>query len=139
MSIAPATHAQDKEKIVVYGLPYQFSEYSQYVATSYASVQWLSAVQAGLLSRTTEKNRAFGLELASAMTISADGLTYTFTLKDGLKFADGSDLTAEDVKFTYEILLDENVNTVGQSFLATFMSADKITVSDTKTIAFELI
>jgi peptide/nickel transport system substrate-binding protein len=35
-------------------------------------------------------------DLATAMPdISADGLTYTFTLKDGIKFGDGTDLTAK--------------------------------------------
>ncbi len=33
--------------------------------------------------------------------ISEDHLTYTFTLKDGIKFSDGTDLTTEDVAFTY--------------------------------------
>ena len=33
--------------------------------------------------------------------ISDDGLTYTFNLKKGIKFHDGSDFTAEDVVFTY--------------------------------------
>lgn len=34
--------------------------------------------------------------------VSEDGLTYTFTLKEGVKFSDGSDLTTEDVKYTFE-------------------------------------
>ena len=34
-----------------------------------------------------------------------DGLTFTFTLQDGLKFSDGSDLTAEDVAFTIRGML----------------------------------
>ena len=34
--------------------------------------------------------------------VSDDGLTYTITLKKGVKFSDGSDLTTEDVKYTFE-------------------------------------
>lgn len=39
-------------------------------------------------------------KLASDYEISADGLTYTFTLRDGIKWADGSDLTMDDVVFS---------------------------------------
>src|SRR5688500_811813 len=34
--------------------------------------------------------------------ISADGLTYTFSIREGVKFHDGSDLTADDVKFSWD-------------------------------------
>jgi peptide/nickel transport system substrate-binding protein len=34
--------------------------------------------------------------------ISADGLTYTFKIREGVKFHDGTDLTAEDVKFSWD-------------------------------------
>ena len=34
--------------------------------------------------------------------VSEDGLTYSFELKEGVKFSDGSDLTTEDVKYTFE-------------------------------------
>ena len=46
--------------------------------------------------------------LAKEWDISADGLTYTFELNEGVKFHDGSDLTASDVKFTVERILDVN-------------------------------
>ena len=36
-------------------------------------------------------------------TISEDGLTWTVTLKPGVKFHDGTDLTADDVVQTYEL------------------------------------
>ncbi len=45
-------------------------------------------------------------DLAKSYTVSDDGLTYTFTLKDGLKFQDGAALTAEDVAFTVEKVQD---------------------------------
>ena len=36
-------------------------------------------------------------QMAEGYTLSDDELTYTITLRDGLKFHDGSDVTAEDV------------------------------------------
>ena len=44
--------------------------------------------------------------LAEGCTISDDGLTYTFTLKDGLKWSDGSDLTAEDFVYSWKRAAD---------------------------------
>jgi peptide/nickel transport system substrate-binding protein len=41
-------------------------------------------------------------ELADSWTVSDDGLTYTFKLKSGLKFASGNPITAEDVAFSFE-------------------------------------
>ena len=41
-------------------------------------------------------------ELAESWMISEDGMTYTFKLKPGLKFASGNPITAEDVAFSFE-------------------------------------
>jgi len=45
-------------------------------------------------------------ELAEDWTISDDGLTYTFTLRDGVKFSDGTPLTAEAVKTSFEASIE---------------------------------
>jgi oligopeptide transport system substrate-binding protein len=42
-------------------------------------------------------------------TLSSDGLTYTFTLRDGLKYSDGSALTAKDFAYGFTRLCDPNV------------------------------
>ena len=44
--------------------------------------------------------------LAEEWTVSDDALTYTFKLKEGIKFSDGSDFTSEDVVFTYQQVMD---------------------------------
>lgn len=44
--------------------------------------------------------------LAEKWDISADGLVYTYTLREGLKFDDGTPLTAADVEFTLTLLHD---------------------------------
>jgi peptide/nickel transport system substrate-binding protein len=41
-------------------------------------------------------------DLAESWTVSDDGLTYTFTLKPGMKFASGNPITAEDVAYSFE-------------------------------------
>lgn len=45
-------------------------------------------------------------DLAESYKISDDGLTYTFTLREGLHFHDGEPLTAEDVAFTVQKIQD---------------------------------
>ena len=42
-------------------------------------------------------------------TLSADGLTYTFTLRDGLKYSDGSPVTAKDFAYGFTRLCDPNI------------------------------
>lgn len=43
---------------------------------------------------------------AEKYDVSDDGLTYTFTLRDGLKWSDGSDFTAEDFVYTFRRVVD---------------------------------
>ena len=45
-------------------------------------------------------------DLAEKVDVSADGLTYTATLRDGLKWSDGSDLTAEDFVYSWQRIAD---------------------------------
>ncbi len=40
--------------------------------------------------------------LATEWTVSDDGLTYTFTLQKGVKFHNGREMTAEDVKYSWD-------------------------------------
>lgn len=46
--------------------------------------------------------------LAESWEISEDGLTYTFSLQDGVTFHDGTKLTAEDVVFSFERAMGED-------------------------------
>ena len=54
-------------------------------------------------------------ELASDIKRSDDGMTYTFTLRDGVKFHDGRVLSSADVKYTEQ----EQVMAVGDGFWKT--------------------
>jgi ABC-type transport system substrate-binding protein len=49
--------------------------------------------------------------LAESWTVSDDGLVYTFTLRSGVTFSDGSALDAADVKYSFDRLSDPAVGT----------------------------
>ncbi len=71
--------------------------------------------------------------LAESWEISPDGLTYTFKIRDGVKFHDGTPVNAEAVKFSFERLLSVGMGAVGN-----FTSIDKIEVADEMTVKFIL-
>ncbi len=56
-------------------------------------------------------------DLAESWDISSDGLVYTFHLRQGVKFHNGKQCTADDVKFTYYKLLDPQVDSPFRSSL----------------------
>ncbi len=55
-------------------------------------------------------------ELASDYTISEDGLTHSFTLKDGIKFHNGRVITAEDVKYSLDRVTNPETRSPGAGF-----------------------
>jgi len=73
--------------------------------------------------------------LADSFTQSADGLEWTFVLKDGITFQDGAPLTSADVVYTYRRLLDPATASPAASELG-MITADGITASDAKTVVF---
>jgi peptide/nickel transport system substrate-binding protein len=54
--------------------------------------------------------------LLDSYEVAEDGLTYTFNLKQGVQFHDGSELTAEDVKYTFEYYSQPG-NAIANEFL----------------------
>jgi peptide/nickel transport system substrate-binding protein len=82
-----------------------------------------------------DQNGAVQPGLADSWTISDDGLTFTFTLHEGVTFHDGSTFDAEDVKFTFErILAEDSVN----AQKALYEPIETVTIIDPQTVQFTL-
>lgn len=76
----------------------------------------LNNVFEGLVAYSTEDGALIPGE-AESWTISEDGLTYTFTLREGLKWSDGSDHTAADYVYAMKRILDPNTEAKYVDFL----------------------
>jgi len=85
--------------------------------------------------------------LAESWTISEDGTVYTFTLRDGVKFSNGRQITAEDVKYSFERLLNPELPSPTYFFFDTLVGvpeyrngeADEVTgirIVDDRTVEF---
>ncbi|MEU3655506.1 ABC transporter substrate-binding protein [Streptomyces sp. NPDC032161] len=63
--------------------------------------------------------------LATALPeVSADGLTYTYRLRKGVKFSDGKPFGAKDVVFTYRTILDPRTNNASRTELDALKSVE---------------
>jgi ABC-type transport system substrate-binding protein len=87
----------------------------------------------GLITRFKDApDNYYGQIANNNWDVSADGLTWTFSLRPGVKFNDGTDVTVEDVIFSYQDYLDPETVSYGATSLATYLNASNvIKVNDT--------
>ncbi len=76
-------------------------------------------------------------DLAESWTISKDGLVYTFKLRQGVKFHDGSDMTSKDVKASYDKILSPPEGTKSLRAKA-YSTVKSVEAPDANTVRFTL-
>ena len=91
-----------------------------------------------LLRLDANLNPVYG-DLAQSWTASPDGMTYTFTLKNNIKWHDGTPFSADDVAFSMKTAMKSpQVNQVMKSALNCIKGAAAFTADATKTAANDI-
>ncbi len=103
---APTALAQTPPGVLVVGQIAEPKSLDPHAVTAVNDFRILMNVYDGLV-RYKDGTLEVEPALAESWTISEDGAVYTFTLRSGVTFHDGSPLTAEAVKFNFDRMLDE--------------------------------
>ena len=110
------------------GEPDQLDPHS---TSAYPSFQVLENVYDTLVQPNADLE--FEPALATDWQISDDQLTWTFTLREGVTFHDGSELTSEDVKFSYDRIVNENLANAFR-----FDAVEEVRAPDPQTVEIQL-
>ena len=140
LAIAPAAFAQTPPNVIVVGQIAEPQSLDPHAVTAVNDFRILVNVYDGLV-RFADGSLEVEPSLAESWEISEDGLAYTFKLREGVTFHDGTPFNAEAVKFNFERMLDEEhpFHDTGPFPLAFFFSAvDEVTAVDDTTVEFKL-
>ena len=77
---------------------------------------------------TTDTDLSFKNDLATSYEASEDGMTWTFKIRDDVKFTDGTPLTARDVAFTINGILNSEASECDMSMVREAVAEDDATV-----------
>lgn len=137
---APAALAQTPPNVLVVGQIAEPKSLDPSTVTAVNDFRILMNLYDGLVRY---KDGALEVEpaLAESWQISADGKTYTFKLRKGVRFHDGSPFNAEAVKFTFDRMLNEDhpYHDTGPFPLSFFFSAiESVEASGEYEVRFKL-
>ena len=107
--------------------------FDPHITSAHSSFEVLENVYDTLVTVDDDLNMV--PSLAESWEISDDNLTWTFHLREGVKFHNGRDLTAEDVVYSYERILDEET---GSGVAWRFGSVESVEAVDDLTVAIKL-
>jgi peptide/nickel transport system substrate-binding protein len=107
------------------------------LAVDTTSREVIGTMQADLvhINRQTQRTEP---ALASSWKVSPDGRKYTLALRHDVKFSDGTPFTADDVVFTFQLYLDESLNSPQRDLLVIDNKPIAVKKIDNYTVEFDL-
>ncbi len=130
----PAASARSKTSFVI-GVKQDIDSLNPYVgvvASAFESYQLMY----DYLTTSAAKDFAPEPWLAEKWETSADGKTWTFHIRKGVKWSDGVDLTAKDVAYTFQRAKDDE--TANGQYSSYVDNITKITATDDHTVVMEV-
>jgi oligopeptide transport system substrate-binding protein len=121
----PAPASQQTLRLGVGGIS-DIASFDPGVATDSASIEAIDTVFTGLVS--LDDKLQVKDQMAQSHSVSADGLTWTFTLRPNLHFSDGTALTSKDVVYSIDRALSpavSSLNGVTQTYLGLIKDSSK--------------
>jgi peptide/nickel transport system substrate-binding protein len=138
--MASAAMAAEQPKAggtLIFAVAAEPASYDLHRETSFASIHPVAPHYSLLIKFDQWKYPEIEGDVAESWSISKDGLTYTFKLRKGIKFHDGSLLTAKDVKATYDKIIfpPEGVSSARK---ASYDMVKSVEAPDDQTVVFRL-
>ncbi|NJC23638.1 peptide/nickel transport system substrate-binding protein [Arthrobacter pigmenti] len=143
---APEEQAADDEAVLIIGSESEIPSLDPHTINGTVGLRVTDAVYETLLKEDLQTETKSAAEvipgLASEWDVSEDGLSYTFTIREGVTFHDGTELTAEAVLANFARLLDEesplysDVAAANMTFLTRYIS-DVEAAENTVTVSLE--
>ncbi|HKM21037.1 MAG TPA: ABC transporter substrate-binding protein [Lachnospiraceae bacterium] len=119
---------------IIVGIPQDLEDsLDPHVAVAAGTKEVLFNMYEGLVKPDSDGNLVPAV--ASDYAISDDGKTYTFTLRDGIKFHNGNPVTVEDIQYSIEKCAD---TTNGEPLVPAYSMITAINTIDEKTIEIGL-
>ncbi len=132
MSVAPG-FAQDNSNVLVMARSADTTGLDPHTQTAFASFRLLELIYEPLVNLAPDLSIVPGL--AEGWEFSDDATVLTMTLRQGVKFHDGSDFNSADVKASFErILLEET----GAATRSNFLNVASIDTPDDYTVVFTM-
>ncbi|MDB5060054.1 MAG: extracellular solute-binding protein family 5 [Chloroflexi bacterium] len=132
-SITAASHSLATNPPLVIDVGYEPVTMDPQIDYDTAAAIPLANAYDGLVRAVGVKSVKIVPDIALSWKQSADGKTWTFKLRQGVKFHDGSTVDAAAVKYTFDRLFALN-----QGAVSDFSEIGSVTVSDPTTVVFHL-
>lgn len=125
--------AQAQNNRLVIGATAEVSGFDPRIATDVPSFMVINVILEPLM--VFDDGLGLQPRLATGFTVSDDGLTLTFTLRDDVTWHDGVPFTSTDVKHTFDTTLDPDFGAPNRSL---YVAIESIDTPDATTVVFNL-